>query len=291
MALLLKVGASGHRVQSLQRRLKLWGLTWISDDGIFGNNTKKAVMEFQQSNKLSADGIVGPATSKALIAATVQVFNGFTVQDLQNILGISAQRATDWAGPLSKAMLAGGITTKHRAACFIANVGHECANFATLTENLNYSAEGLAKTWPKRYASGGKPNALALRLARNPEAIANNVYANRMGNGSEASGDGYRYRGHYPIMLTGKDAYARCGAALGIDLLTDPDAALTPDLCSRISVWFWASNDVNDYADADDFDGVCDKINIGRKTEKEGDAIGYSDRHAVYRKAKNCLGI
>lgn len=289
---ILKKGSKGDEVRSLQRRLNAWDNYNLVADGAFGPATEKALKDFQSRQGLLADGVSGKMTTEILLRHTIQAFTGFTGAELTKILCMQPLLADQWVEALNDAMIKGGITTKIRAAAFIANVGHECANFTRLTENLNYSAEGLAKTWPPRYAAApGKPNAVALRIARNPQAIANNVYADRMGNGNEASGDGWNYRGRSPIMLTGKDNYQLCDKELGLGLVANPDRCLEPEIGAKVSVWFWAKNGINAYADKGDFDGVCDKINKGRKTEKIGDAIGYAERKVAYTKAKEVLGI
>ena len=130
-----------------------------------------------------------------------------TAQELQISTGCTLARAEEWLPFFKLVLKSFNITSKKRVAAFLAQVGHESAGLSALQENLNYSATGLANTWPNRYAQknskgqyvkspAGKftPNSLAVRLARNPQAIANNCYANRMGNGPESSGDGYRDR-------------------------------------------------------------------------------------------------
>ena len=115
------------------------------------------------------------------------------------------------------------IDTPARRAAFLAQVGHESSQLTRLVENLNYSAQGLAATWPGRYLGpDGQPNALALRLARNPQAIADNTYATRNGNGDEASGDGWRFRGRGLLQITGRANYRLVGEALGEPLEAEP---------------------------------------------------------------------
>ncbi|HCR1382557.1 TPA: glycoside hydrolase family 19 protein, partial [Pseudomonas aeruginosa] len=119
-----------------------------------------------------------------------------TEQQLLQIFPNAGHRAGFFVPALNVAMERFGITAPVRGAAFLAQVGHESSQLTRLVENLNYSAQGLAATWPSRYrGADGKPNALALNLARHPQAIANNTYASRNGNGDEASGDGWRFRG------------------------------------------------------------------------------------------------
>lgn len=119
-----------------------------------------------------------------------------TEQQLLHVLPNAGPRAGVFVGALNRGMTRFGITSPVRVAAFLAQVGHESGQLTHLVENLNYSARSLAATWPSRYlGADGQPNALAQRLARNPRAIANNTYASRNGNGDEASGDGWRFRG------------------------------------------------------------------------------------------------
>ncbi len=216
-----------------------------------------------------------------------------TLKDLFLHLGVSKSNTEKWADGFANAMVMYDVTTKKRIAALLGNIMHECAYFTILTENLNYSATSLANTWPNRYSStgkkGGAPNALANSIARNPQAIANNTYANRMGNGSVASGDGWKYIGRGPIQRTGKSGYVRTKTRTGIDVLTYPELLLSPKEGSIAAVDYWDDNKLNVYADKGDFDGVCDIINIGRKTEKQGDANGYADRNKTYTKALKWL--
>lgn len=204
--------------------------------------------------------------------------------------------------PLNAAMAEFDINTPARQAAFLAQVGHESAQLSTAEENLFYSADGLANTWPARYGRKVQgnyvlsqkkrilPNELALALQRKPEAIANNVYANRMGNGPEESGDGWRHRGAGWIQLTGKENQLAAALYFDIPLEKIGDWLRTPEGAARSAAWFWKVNGCNAYADRGDFDGVSDLVNRGRKTARIGDAIGYADRLALYNKAREVMG-
>lgn len=177
-----------------------------------------------------------------------------------------------------------GINTPQREAAFLAQIAHESADFTRVTENLNYSRAGLAATWPKRFrAAGGQPNALADRLHRNPEAIANNVYANRMGNGDEASGDGWRYRGRGLKQLTGHDNYRACGLAIGADLVRHPELLEQPQYAVESACWFWKANNLGRLADAGDFVELTRRIN--------GGVIGLREREDYYARALAQYGV
>lgn len=178
------------------------------------------------------------------------------------------------------------INSVNRVAGFIAQCAHESLGFTALRENLNYSQEGLRKVFPKYF-----PNStIAAAYARKPEKIANRVYANRMGNGSEASGDGWRFRGHGPLQLTGHDNYQLFADSINKSL--DETIAYVETLQGGIesACWYWKRNNVNFWLDQNDIDGASDVINKGRKTAAIGDSIGYADRAARYKAAKLLLG-
>lgn len=164
---------------------------------------------------------------------------------------------------LNQAMTRYRIDSPVRAAAFIAQVGHESGHLRRLVENLNYSAQGLAATWPSRYAAGNSPTLQAQRLARNPEAIANNCYANRLGNGDEASGDGWRYRGRSLIQITGRANYRAAGAGLGLPLEQQPELLEQPEHAALAAAWWWAEHGLNELADAGRFEQITRRINGG----------------------------
>ena len=171
-----------------------------------------------------------------------------------------------WSTELAHCMIVGEINTPAREAMFIAQMAHESQGFTVFVENLNYSADGLLATWPSRF----KNRTQALAYARRPEQIASYVYACRNGNGDEASGDGWTFRGRGPPMLTGRENYAKAGDALHFPLTTLPDKAAEPDLGSAIAVWFWRSRGLNELSDEGDFVKVTKRIN--------GGIIGLPDR-------------
>lgn len=165
---------------------------------------------------------------------------------------------------LNQAMSRYRIDSPVRAAAFIAQVGHESGHLRRLVENLNYSAQGMAGTWPSRYRNAdGKPNALALRLARKPESIANNAYADRNGNGPEHTGDGWRYRGRSLIQITGRANYRAAGAGLGLPLEQQPELLEQPAHAAMAAAWWWAEHGLNELADAGRFEQITRRINGG----------------------------
>ena len=190
---------------------------------------------------------------------------------------------------LNAAMQKYEINTPKRVACFLAQVGHESGHLVKLVENLNYSADGLAATWPNRYRdkATGKPNALAQSLHRKPEAIANNVYAKRMGNGDEASGDGWRYRGRSLIHVTGKDNYLATGIGIGINLLNNPELLERYEYACIAAAWWWHDKKLNQVADLVTIDHkskVSPEYQAMTKTINGG-LNGYADRETLLRKA------
>ena len=169
------------------------------------------------------------------------------------------------------------INTPNRAAGFLAQCGHESNGFTVLKENLNYSAEGLNKIFKKYFPTVAD----AQPYARNPEKIANKVYANRMGNGDEDSGDGYKFRGRGAIQLTGHDNYAQFAASVGYDIDDAVEDLETLDGAIESACWFWKKNGLN---------AICDKDDIVTMTKRiNGGVIGLDDRRAHYEKAKGLL--
>lgn len=171
------------------------------------------------------------------------------------------------------------INTKNRVAGFLAQCGHESLDFTVLRENLNYGAKGLRATFPKYFPD----DATATKYERKPEMIANRVYGGRMGNGPEASGDGFKYRGRGAIQLTGKDNYTAFAKSVGKTL--DETIAYVETLEGAIesACWFWKARNLNATCDADDIVKMTKLIN--------GGTIGLDDRKAHYEKAKKILVI
>lgn len=157
------------------------------------------------------------------------------------------------------------INTPERIACFLAQTIHESAQFTTLKENLNYSAQGLCATWKKRFPS----LAIATPYARKPEKIANRVYCDRMGNGSEASGEGYKYRGRGCIQLTGKENYTKFAKSIGKTLDETVAYCETLEGALESGCFFWKTNNLNKLADAGNFTGLTRAINGGENGLEE----------------------
>lgn len=151
------------------------------------------------------------------------------------------------------------VTTNQRIASFLAQCGHESAGFSKFVENLNYSTEAIKRVFPKYFRDVNPED-----YARNPEKLANRVYANRMGNGDEASGDGYKYRGRGLIQLTGRSNYAFAANMTGKPLLDDPDLAATDvDTMTVAALTYWNANSLSKFADNEDIKGQTKRINGG----------------------------
>jgi putative chitinase len=192
-----------------------------------------------------------------------------------------------WLPHIIKTCAEFNIDTRERIAAFLAQTAHESAGYTMLEENLNYSDVTMAAVWPARFAVKGPdgkykkdekgkniPNAFAKALHRKPEAIANAVYSNRMGNGTIESGEGWAHRGMGLKQLTGKDNHKRCGDYLGVDLVAHPELLLEPEYAARSAGWFWKTNKLNSFADASDIKGMTQVIN--------GGLIGLAQRQALY---------
>lgn len=162
------------------------------------------------------------------------------------------------------------FANKQRAAAFLAQTAHESGGFNFVKENLNYSADGLQKIFKKYFPDA----AIAQQYARQPEKIANRVYANRMGNGPEESGDGYRFCGRGLIQLTGRNNYERFAADLGVTIEECVAYMETVDGACASAGWFWDNNNLNQYCDSGDFVTLTKRIN--------GGTIGLQDRQHHY---------
>lgn len=182
-----------------------------------------------------------------------------------------------WLEPLNETFEKYDISTKERQSAFIGQCAHESGNFKTLQENLNYSAEGLMKTWPSRFPT----KEIADQYARQPAKIAGKVYNGRLGNTSEEEASKYLGRGL--IQLTGKENYANCGLALGVDLLSDPALLLEPRYATLSAGWFWNKKGLNTTADSKDYEVQTKRIN--------GGLIGLDDRKAKIANAFSALSV
>jgi putative chitinase len=201
-----------------------------------------------------------------------------TDDELRQILpGLPPDKRAEFLPHLQSAMGEFGITTRLREAAFIAQIAHESKGLTRFVENLNYSAQRLRQVFPRRFPT----DAFAQPFDRQPEKIGNFIYANRLGNGDAASGDGFRYRGRGAIQLTGRDNYRRFGQMLGLDLEGDPDQAATSAVAFRTAGAFWKTNGCNELADREDFVGLTRRIN--------GGIVGLPERLQLFNRAKQVL--
>ena len=183
-----------------------------------------------------------------------------------------------WCDALNKLLPDYGIDTPERVAAFLAQCAHESGNFVFLKENLNYRAESLMRTWPRHFPTMD----IATQYARQPERIANRAYANRMGNGDEASGDGWRYAGKGLIQLTGKNNYEAFAESIETPVEEIPAYLETFEGAVQSACWFWESNNLNQWADKGDILTLTKRIN--------GGTIGLEDRVKHYNHALHIFG-
>ena len=211
------------------------------------------------------------------------------------LVAVGVKDPAKWLEAVIETCVEFEINTPQRIAGFLAQTSHESGGYTMLSENLNYRAATLAACWPTRFAVLGPdkkpkkdekgkniPTAVANSIAGKPEIIANLVYSSRMGNGPAESGEGWKYRGRGLKQLTGKDNYTRCGKALDLDLVANPDLLLEPMAAARSAGWFWKINNLSAFADVGDITGMTKKIN--------GGTIGLAERQAKYDKCLKAIG-
>jgi putative chitinase len=201
----------------------------------------------------------------------------FTKNHLKEILP-SIPYLDEWYDALSKVLPEYDITTPQRVAAFIAQCAHESGGFKALKENLNYQAASLCRVWPRLFPT----IEIANQYAHKPEMIANRAYGNRMGNGDEASGDGYRYCGRGLIQLTGKDNYTAFAESIETPIEELPEYLSTFEGAVQSAAYFWSENNLNQYADSGDILTMTKRIN--------GGTIGLEDRKKHYAHALHVLG-
>lgn len=199
-----------------------------------------------------------------------------TIEQLEEIIS-SNPNINEWYDSLSKFLPEYDINTPERIAAFLAQCAHESAKFKVLKENLNYRWESLRRVFPKYFPT----EALAKQYAHKQENIANRVYANRMGNGPEESGDGFKHCGRGLIQLTGKNNYQAFADSIDMDIEELPEYLTTFDGCVQSAAWFWNTNNLNKWADAGDIKTMTRRINGGE--------IGLADRTAHYEHALSVL--
>jgi putative chitinase len=263
--MILKVGSKGEDVKKLQAKLGLGA------DGVFGSGTEAAVKKWQASNGLTADGIVGEGTwskmfgDKQLITEPSKPIVSSGPLKLENLKGHIPDAVIAQIPETAQKF---NITNPLRLAHFLAQCGHESAGFKAIQENLNYSADGLKKIFPKYF-----PGNLSEGYARNPEKIASKVYGGRMGNGDETTKEGFKFRGRGYIQLTGKDNYTRFGKFIGEDTVANPDLVATKYPLAS-AAFFFDSNKLWDICDK----GADDATVTAVTKRVNGGTIGLPDR-------------
>jgi putative chitinase len=201
----------------------------------------------------------------------------FTPDQLAQIIPNNSYVA-EWYDALSRILPDYEINTVPRVAAFLAQCAHESANFTALKENLNYTASSLTRVWPSRF-----PPDIAEQYAHNQEMIANRAYSDRMGNGPESSGDGWRYAGKGLIQLTGKDNYTRFAESIETPVDQLPEYLGTFEGAVQSACWFWETNGLNQFADTGDILTMTQRIN--------GGTIGLEERTQHYQHACQVLGL
>jgi len=275
--MLLKVGSNGEDVKKLQEKLG------IGADGSFGPGTEAAVKKWQAANGLTADGIVGDGTWGKLfgasapatpVAAPVNIApSSFKLENLKgHIPDAVIAQIPDTAAKFN-------ITNTLRLAHFLAQCGHESGGFRAVSENLNYSADGLVKIFGRYFNA-----TTAAGYARNPEKIASKVYADRMGNGDEASKEGFKFRGRGYIQLTGKSNYTGFTKFIGEDCVANPDLVATKYPLASAAFFF----------DSNKLWSICDKgadvATVTAVTRRvNGGTIGLDDRIKHFNEYYNLL--
>ena len=277
--MLLKIGSRGDDVKKLQEKLGVEAI------GTFGPKTEAAVKAWQKANGLKDDGIVGDATWSKLFGESAPV-----------VAVVKEDVVIPSGGPLNLEKLKGhipdaviaqipetaakfNITNNLRLAHFLSQCGHESGGFKAVSENLNYSADGLKKIFGKYF-----PGNLNESYARQPEKIAARVYASRMGNGDEASKEGFKFRGRGYIQLTGKANYTNFTKFIGEDCISNPDLVATKYPLASAAFFF----------DSNKLWAICDKgaddATVTAVTKRvNGGTIGLADRIKHFKEYYNLL--
>jgi putative chitinase len=267
--MLLKKGDNNEQVKQLQTKLG------IDPIGNFGPKTEEAVKAFQLKNGLTPDGVVGSGTwNKIMDISSPTSVAAPTPAPVASTGGLKLDKLKGHIPDAVIAMIPDtaakfGINTPLRLAHFLAQCGHESGGFRLTQENLNYSAKGLNGIFKKYFPT----EAAAAPYNRNPQKIANKVYSNRMGNGTEASGDGYKFRGRGYIQLTGKDNYTAFGKSIGVDMTINPDLVAS-QYALLSAAWFFTKNNLHKMADG----GATDAVVTSITKRVNGGTIGLADR-------------
>jgi putative chitinase len=270
--MLLKKGDNNESVKLMQEKL---GISPAVTN--FGPKTEEAVKAFQLKNGLTPDGIVGDKTWGMIMGESVQPTSQSVVSTPTSTPSVSGLKLDKLKGHVPQVVIDSipevatkfGINTPLRVAHFLAQCGHESGGFRLTKENLNYSAKGLMGIFKKYFPT----EALAKAYERQPAKIANKVYSNRMGNGTEASGDGAKFCGRGYIQLTGKENYTAFGKSIGVDVCANPELVASQYALAS-AAWFFSKNGLHKIADEGASDAVVTKIT----KRVNGGTIGLPDR-------------
>ena len=223
---MLKIGSQGELVKQLQTKLG------ITADGAFGPGTDKALKEWQTKNGLVADGIAGPATLEKMGVSLPKVEK--ETLKLEKLKGQIPDVVISEIAMIADKF---GLITNLRLCHFLAQCSTESGNFKAVSENLNYSKDGLLRIFPKYF-----PGTLAESYAHQPEKIASRVYGSRLGNGDETTKEGWKFRGAGFIQLTGKDNFKKFGDFIGVDLVKNPELVATKYPLTSAAFFFNTNN-------------------------------------------------
>ena len=259
--MLLKIGSSGEDVKKLQRALGL------KDDGDFGPMTENAVKKWQSENGLNDDGLVGKKTWAKLFPSEVYTLSDSNFK-LEKLKGHIPDSVIVQIPEVAEKF---NITNSLRLAHFLSQCGHESGNFRAVKENLNYSSKGLQAIFGKYF-----PGNLEDSYARQPEKIGSRVYANRMGNGNEASGEGFKFRGRGYIQLTGKNNYEAFSKFIGEDCVSNPDLVSTKYPLAS-AAFFFDKNNLWSTCDLGSSDDVVTKVT--RRVNGGTNGLEYRIKH------------
>jgi putative chitinase len=278
--MLLKKGDNNENVKLMQQKL---GIEPAVTN--FGPKTEAAVKAWQSANGLTADGIVGPATWAKIMGEGASVSTPIVSTPIEPVGGLKLDKLKGHIPDAVIAMIPDTaakfqINTPLRLAHFLAQCGHESGGFKATQENLNYSAKGLAGIFKKYFPT----EAAATPYARQPQKIASKVYGGRMGNGPEASGEGYKFRGRGYIQLTGKENYTAFGKSIGEDMTVNPDVVASK-YALLSAAWFFSKNGLHKIADEGASDLVVTKIT----KRVNGGTIGLPDRIKHFREYYHLL--
>lgn len=269
--MLLKLGSKGEEVKQLQTKL---GLT---SDGSFGPGTEKAVKEWQINNGLTSDGIIGDKSWSKMFPTTKLVTE--SVSGTLNINKLKGHIPDSVFLQIPDTAKKFNITNNLRLAHFLAQCGHESGGFKAISENLNYSADGLKKIFGKYF-----PGNLNESYARQPEKIAARVYGGRMGNGDESTKEGYKFRGRGYIQLTGKSNYVNFTKFIGEDCVSNPDLVANKYPLAS-AAFFFDSNKLWSICDQGSSDEIVTKVT----KRVNGGTIGLPDRIKHFKEYYNLL--